>query len=68
MTVLLPALGKISLISQILTDSDNQTKTPQFQVIVTWNALSLIELKGRKSETWIDARNLSPLGYRGQNI
>lgn len=64
-TLVLPALEEISLILQILTDSDNQTNTCQCQVTLTWNVLFLMESKGSKSETWIEApdRSLSTFLY-----
>ena len=65
-TLVLPALEEISLILQILTDSDNQTNTWQCQVTLTWNVLFLTESKGRKSETWIEAPDLSQLGFGGK--
>lgn len=65
-TLVLPALEEISLILQILTDSDNQTNTCQCQVTLTWNVLFSMESKESKSDTWIEAPDLSQLGFGGK--
>lgn len=51
-------LEEVSLISQILTGSDSQTKRLQGQVTLMWNVLFLIEQKEGKLETRIEVPDL----------